>query len=98
MATTVHQRIARGVIDRAEQAAQRHRQSTLADVLSLAPWRLELHDQADVLQAGVDPLVLTQWVRWYHHNIGIKAGDTAVVDLRHGVWVWHDVLSDSAIS
>lgn len=95
---SVHADIGKAVNDRAERAAKRHRQATLGTVIGLAPFRVELHDTNDVLTATDEDFVMTQWVRFYDHVFGIALGDNAVVDLRHGVHVWHDVLAATAIT
>lgn len=89
----VHQRFARAVKKQSEHSAKRHRSVHVATVLSVGPYRVELHDKPHVLTEGVD-LLVGQWVKFYDICWGVQPGDNALVDFRHGHYTFSDIISD----
>lgn len=94
---TVHQRLAGNVRRVAEHSAQRHRSAHIGTIQHVDPFWIELHDLPHLLVEGRDDFAVSQWVRFYHKTYGVQIGDNALVDERHGVYVWADVLSGTEV-
>lgn len=76
----------------ARQVDSRARQQDYAIVRSIAPLKVELSSSRLLLDD--DDLVVTQWVRRYDLEQGIKVGDTVVVTpMKNGDFLVQDVVA-----
>lgn len=92
-------RAARAISARAaRQARAERRESQYADVLRIDPLRARRHDTDEIVDEG-DDLVLGQWARTYHAQVGITTDDTLVFHpMPDDTIVVVEVLSDADVS
>lgn len=77
-------------------ASAQDRNTHYATVQQVSPLQVELHGSRLLLTE--DDLVVTQWVRRYGYDYGLKVGDTVVVShMPNDDFVVHDVVSTGKV-
>lgn len=89
-------RLAIGIHDAAQRAAQRGRSHYKGRIVSLDPFSVECFDFAGTIDED-EGLTLTQWVRYYDATTGLEVDDVVHL-IRHGdAWSVVDVESDKPL-